>query len=198
MAAICRDRSGLFFSASILIIFLTTASFAAEPKWITIQNENFKVYSTASELKTRAVLNQFERVRSFFSQLAGAESYKPHPVSVVIFGSEKKYKPFRPNAVAAAYYSNHSDRDFIVMGELDDSSSQFASHEYTHLVLSHAGYSLPPWLNEGLAEFFSTLVPAGSEVESEARSLAEELKKVSASMDFRMRATQILRALDGR
>src|SRR5687768_12723880 len=125
----------------LLVILLPIVSFAAEPKWISIQNEHFNVYSTASERKTREALNQFERVRSFFNQVARSESIKPNPVTVVIFGSEKHYKPFRPNAIAAAYYSNRADRDFIVLGELDDASSRFASHEYTHLILSQAGYS---------------------------------------------------------
>ena len=32
-------------------------------------------------------------------------------------------------------------------------------------MLAHAGYSLPAWLNDGLAEFFSTLQPAGRNTE---------------------------------
>lgn len=151
--------------SSLLVMLMTTASMAAPPKWITMQNEYFRVYSTANERATREVLNQFERVRGFFNQYAGAGAEKPDPVSIVIFGSEKEYQPFRPNAVAAAYYSKHSDRDFIVIGILGDESSQLASHEYTHLVFRHAGYDLPPWLNEGLAELYSTLEPAGSESE---------------------------------
>jgi Tfp pilus assembly protein PilF len=149
----------------ILGIVLTAPAVSAQPTWITMQNENFHVYSTSSERTTRDALNQFERVRSFFLQLTGTAPDKSAPVSVVIFGSEKEYQPYRLNAFATAYYSNLSDRDFIVVGRLGEESSRIATHEYTHLAFEHAGYSLPPWLNEGLAEFFSTLRPVGDDTE---------------------------------
>ena len=162
---LARKLLHVFSASTTLLMLMTTMSMAAAPKWITMQNENFHVYSTASERDTREVLNQFERVRGFFNQFVEAGAEKPAPVSIVIFGSEKEYQPFRINDFAAAYYTNHGDRDFIVIGVLGEESSQTASHEYTHLVVRHAGYSLPPWLNEGLAELYSTLEAAGSETE---------------------------------
>lgn len=125
-----------------------------------MQNENFRVYSSASERDTRLALNNLERVRNFFTAPA-----KPVPISVVIFGSEKEYLPYRFNEFAIAYYTGQSDRDFIVIGKLGDQSSQIATHEYTHLVFKHGGYVIPPWLNEGLAEFFSTLRPIANDTE---------------------------------
>ena len=148
-----------------LALLLSAAANAREPVWITMQNENFRVYSTASERATRDALNQFERVRGFFMQFTGVVPDRAAPVSVVIFGTEREYQPYRLNAFATAYYSSYSDRDFIVIGKLGEESSQIATHEYTHLVFEHAGFSLPPWLNEGLADFYSTLHPAGSDTE---------------------------------
>lgn len=43
------------------------------------------------------------------------------------------------------------------MHTLDASEFTTAAHEYAHLILHASGLQLPPWLNEGLAEFFSTL-----------------------------------------
>jgi Tfp pilus assembly protein PilF len=37
-------------------------------------------------------------------------------------------------------------------------------HEYAHLIMRHAGVNYPRWLNEGLAEFFSTLSPQGGQM----------------------------------
>jgi len=37
-------------------------------------------------------------------------------------------------------------------------------HEYTHFVVEHAGLKLPIWLNEGLADFYSTVEARGSQV----------------------------------
>ncbi len=145
------------------LLFATTAY--ARPTWITMQNENFRAYSSASERDTREALNQFERVRGFFIQLTGATPAKAEPVTVVIFGSDKDYQPYRLKSFSAAYYASVADRDFIVVGELGEESSHITTHEYTHLVFKHAGFSLPPWLNEGLAELFSTMRAHGNDTE---------------------------------
>jgi Flp pilus assembly protein TadD len=36
-----------------------------------------------------------------------------------------------------------------------------AIHEYTHMIIEHTGLKPPPWLNEGMAELYSTLTPVG-------------------------------------
>lgn len=149
----------------ILTVLLPASVIFAQPEWITIQNKNFRVYSSAGERATRNALSQLERIRGFFVQFTGITSDRSVPISVVMFGSEKEYLPYRLNAFAVAYYSNHSGRDLIVMGKLGAQSSQIAAHEYTHLVYRQAGYSLPPWLSEGLAELYSTLQPMGDDTE---------------------------------
>lgn len=90
---------------SILVFLLSTAAVSGQSAWITMQNQNFRAYSTASERETRDVLNQFERVRGFFIQLTGAAPEKSVPISVVVFGTEKEYEPYRLNAFATAYWS---------------------------------------------------------------------------------------------
>jgi tetratricopeptide (TPR) repeat protein len=145
----------------VLALLICAAAHAGQPKWILMQNENFRVYSSANEHDTREVLNQFELIRGFFNQITGAKPEKVEPVPVIVFGTDKEYQPFRFNDFATAYYAKHSDLDFIVVGKLDDQSRQTASHEYTHLEFAHAGYTLPPWLNEGIADLFSTLRSQG-------------------------------------
>jgi tetratricopeptide (TPR) repeat protein len=145
----------------VLALLVCAVARAGEPTWILMQNENFRVYSSASERDTREVLNQFELIRKFFNQITAAKPEKVEPVPVMVFGTEKEYLPFRLNEFATAYYAKQSDRDFIVVGKLGDQSRQTASHEYTHLEFEHAGYALPPWLNEGIADLFSTLRSQG-------------------------------------
>ena len=43
------------------------------------------------------------------------------------------------------------------MGTDDPAKFGLAAHEYAHLVLRTSASQLPPWLKEGLAEFFATL-----------------------------------------
>jgi hypothetical protein len=136
-----------------------------EPKWIRMPSADFEIYSSAGEGDTRRALQYFERVRSFFDQsLGGGSQQKREPVRVILFGSKKEYEEYRPNEFAAAYYTQIAGRDYIVLGSVNDEVFPIAVHEYVHLVVRNAGMKLPPWLNEGIAEIFSTLKPAGDKV----------------------------------
>ena len=122
-----------------------------------MQSPNFEAYSSAGERETRDTLRYFERVRDFFLQVTHREPPEAVPLHVVVFGSEKEYTPYRFNEFATAYYFGSADRDYIVMGRTGEQAAQVAVHEYVHLVARHAGLKFPPWLNEGIAELYSTL-----------------------------------------
>ncbi len=126
---------------------------------------DFEIYSSAGEGDTRRVLQSFERVRDFFEQATGANGrQKREPVRVIVFGSKKEYDQYRPNDFATAFYTQIAGRDYIVLGSASDAVFPIAVHEYVHLVAQNAGMKLPPWLNEGMAELFSTLQPQGDKV----------------------------------
>jgi tetratricopeptide (TPR) repeat protein len=129
----------------------------SQSKWIRMQSPNFEAYSSAGERDTRDALRDFERVRDFFLQVNQREPPKPVPVYVVVFGSEKEYAPYRFNEAAIAYYFGGADRDYIVMGRTGEEAARIAVHEYVHLVARHLGLKYPTWLNEGVAELYSTL-----------------------------------------
>ena len=122
-----------------------------------MESPNFQAFSSAGERETRDALRYFERVRDFFLKTNQREPAHPLPVYVVVFGSEKEYLPYRFNEFATAYYFGGADRDYIVLGRTGEQSAQIAVHEYVHLVARHAGLKFPPWLNEGIAELYSTV-----------------------------------------
>jgi Flp pilus assembly protein TadD len=121
------------------------------------------MYSSASARDSRDALNYFERIRSFFIQLTGKPPAKALPIYIIAFGTEKEYEPYRVKDFAIAYYAGHAERDYIVMGKTGEEAERIAAHEYAHLVFRHAGYHLPPWLNEGMAELFSTMKASGKD-----------------------------------
>lgn len=137
---------------------------AADLHWIRIQSPNFEIYSTAGETSTRETVKEFEQVRAFFTANLPSRDNTPLPVRIIQFNSEKEYQPYRINGFAAAYYKPGADLDLIVMSRGGAENFPAAIHEYVHLVARHAGLNLPPWLNEGLADFYSTLRPAGGKV----------------------------------
>jgi len=137
---------------------------AADPRWIRIQSPNFEIYSTASEGSTRDTLKQFEQVRAFFLTSLPAKDTKPLPLRIVQFSSDKEYQPYRMNAVAVAYYKSGADRDMIVMSHGGVEHLPISIHEYVHLVMRHSGFTVPPWLNEGMAEVYSTMREYGGKI----------------------------------
>lgn len=137
---------------------------AAEPRWIRITTPDFEIYSTAGERATRETLQHFEQVRSFFQQTLGASDSRKQPVRIVVFGSKKEYEPYRINEFAVAYYLGGAERDYIVLSQAGSETFPVAVHEYAHLVFHHGGPDLPPWLDEGLAELYSTLKPLGKQI----------------------------------
>jgi tetratricopeptide (TPR) repeat protein len=150
----------LTFAGGLYLHFAT----AAEVRWVRMQSANFDVYSAAGERSTRETLQHFERVRGFLEQAAGAAIKPSSPVRIIVFSSKSEYDPYRPNEFATAYYHESAGRDYIVMSSSGAGTFPTAVHEYVHLAVRHARLDLPPWLNEGLAELYSTLRPLGDKV----------------------------------
>ncbi len=151
-------RASLIAICSILL-----PAFAAEPRWSRMQSPNFEMYTTAGERSARDTLRYFEQIHSFFAQTM-PPLQKPLPVRIVAFNSAKEYEPYRPNEFAVAYYHSTADCDYIVMSHTGSETFPVAVHEYVHLVVQHANMKLPPWLNEGVAELYSTLRPMGDKI----------------------------------
>src|ERR1019366_6850076 len=155
---------GRIFRA-LLVLLSISAAFSAEPKWIHVPSADFEIFSSAGESDTRRVLQHFERVRSFFEQtVKGGVKQQAESVRIVLFGSKKEYEQYRPNDFAIAYYTQIAGRDYIVLSSASEDVFPVAVHEYVHLVVQHSGLNLPPWLNEGLAELYSTLKPEGDKI----------------------------------
>jgi tetratricopeptide (TPR) repeat protein len=146
--------------AAILATFLD-GPLAAADQWIKLATPNFELYTTAGEKKGREAILYFEQVRSFFLEASQSKRVSDFPVRIVAFRGEKQYQPYRLNEFATAYYTRGRNRDYIVMQDISSEHYPVAIHEYTHLIIEHAGLKPPPWLNEGLAELYSTLTPVG-------------------------------------
>ena len=144
------------FSCSIGAVALAIPLMAA-PEWRLTRSEHFEVYAQSSDERVRAILTWFEQLRAFFELQGGGSTANSAPVRVTVFASEQEYQPFRLRAASDAYYVGTSSQDYIVMGTDNPLKFGLAAHEYAHLVLRASGLKLPPWLAEGLSEFFATL-----------------------------------------
>jgi len=137
---------------------------ATHDPWLKITSANFELYTTANERDGRDLIRHFEQVRSFFLQAFGSRLRASRPARIIAFRNEKEYRPYRPNEFATAFFQPGAFHDLIVISSAASERYPVAVHEYTHLMIHQSGMELPPWLNEGLAELYSSLEPHGERI----------------------------------
>jgi tetratricopeptide (TPR) repeat protein len=149
----------------ILFFFMLIAIRPARSaeSWIKVTTPNFEMYTTNDEKDAARALQVFEQVRYFFMESSPSKPVSASPVRIVAFRSEREYAPYRLNAGAFAYYVRSHNRDYIVMQDIEPAHYPAAMHEYTHLIVEHLDLHFPVWLNEGLAEFYSSLEARGNQ-----------------------------------
>ncbi len=150
------------FVIGAALLLSGSSAFGAE--WLKIASPNFELFTTASEKKGREAILYFEQMRALFLRLRPAPLVGFLPVRLIAFQNEKEYKPFRMNEFADAYYLSGDTRDYIVMGDISADHYPMAVHEYSHLIVKHAGLKLPRWLDEGWADVTSTIQQQRSKI----------------------------------
>jgi len=158
--------------ASILILTLcllfAVHPAAAKDTWTSVRSQNFFLVGNASEKEIRQVATRLEQFRDAFGRLfKRARLSDSVPTTVVVFKNMSAYKPFNPRG-SAGYFQSGEDVNYITLtaerhaGEENPFGIIF--HEYMHLLVkNNVSPNAPPWLNEGLAEFYSTLEVKGGD-----------------------------------
>src|SRR5262245_5610558 len=159
--AIVKPALSLTLCVVAAVLFATRAS--ADTRWTILPNAALTVVGDQSPATLRDVDRQIEQFRQVVGGLIkNADRPLSGPTVVFVVGSRKSLQSLLPlykgkPANLAGYFSQGQDTNYIVMTlEGFDESAAIAFHEYTHLLLRNAVQSLPLWLNEGLAEYYST------------------------------------------
>jgi tetratricopeptide (TPR) repeat protein len=126
--------------------------------WLQLTSPNFEVLTDAGERAGRDLASQMEMIRYVFEPVG----VSPLPVRVVLFRSESGFNPYRQASSTKGFFQSGPDRNYIVLVQSDEETRRVAYHEYIHLVLNHSSGPLPKWLEEGAAEYYSTISPRGS------------------------------------
>lgn len=151
-----------FAARSAPVLVIAVVSIAAD--WTRVSSPDFEVLTTAGAAEGRRTLEYFEQVREFFLQGRPDTRDDRLPVAILLFRDQKEFRPYSPNEVAVAFYVGDKSRDFIVMSSSIENDKAVAVHEYVHLLLRRLDLRVPLWLNEGIAEVYSTLKPNGGKV----------------------------------
>ena len=152
--------------STVLALLLTAtlplgaADEADKDRWVRLATPDFELFTSAGEKSGRETLLQFEQVRGFFLKVWPERAAAEVPLRILVFKTREQFAPYTALHREAAYFTSTSRGDYIVMADPSPESYSIAVHEYFHLIVRRRGLSIPTWLNEGLAEVYSTLRPA--------------------------------------
>lgn len=128
--------------------------------WVRAATPNFELYTTEGEGSARAAILYLEQVRAFLARNNSGLRLPAAPVRVVALRSDREFRSYAPADSGGALFRSGIHHDTILMQGLEQTRYAAAVREYLHTVLSRAGKNIPYWLDQGMAEFYSTLKPA--------------------------------------
>ncbi|HEY3885859.1 MAG TPA: DUF1570 domain-containing protein [Vicinamibacterales bacterium] len=185
----CRSRRAPAIAAALLAIAMYAGRASAEPRWIRVDTPNVVIVGAEGERRLADVGAQFEAFREALTRrLSPTATSSPVPTVVIEFPDDRSFAPFKPvyrgqQVNVGGLFASRSEVNYILIGPSrsgDDLSSVF--HEYSHLVIDNLAPGMPLWLNEGLAEYFSTFrierggraIAIGQTIDDHLQRLARE------------------------
>ena len=139
--------------------------------WRSVRTNHLFVIGNADPEKLRQVAAWLEFFHSAFARMVSRNVLESSvPTTVIIFRDDASFQPFKPlyqgrPANLAGFFQPGDDVNYIALSldENDRNPFSTAFHEYVHLHVRDNIPAAPVWLNEGLAEFYSSLQFSGGE-----------------------------------
>jgi FimV-like protein len=171
LEARAREMQIIARCAAIIWCLVVAASTAtareaatAKDAWVGVRSPHYLLVGDTTESEIREVAIRFEQFRKAFAQLfpaSGLSSYVP--TTVVVFKDYETYKEFRPlyqgkPTEFISYFQSGLDVNYIALPLDKDRESLYVKlfHESVHLLIDSQSRRVPDWLNEGLAQYYST------------------------------------------
>jgi hypothetical protein len=137
---------------------------ATRDSWIELRTPSFVTLTNAGERKGREIALGFERFRAALQMLRPAGVQQPLvPTRILVFDSDDDFDPYKPGSeqrrkLLLGLFQQSSLGNYILINghPAHGSAMPIVYHEYAHSVAHAAFAQLPLWLDEGLAEFYST------------------------------------------
>ena len=145
-----------------------------------LETPNFEILTTGDTADAKNALAGLEQARAFFAQSSAFSIQGAGKVRVIAFRQSSDYAPYRLHQAAFGHFYQGSLHNFIVLTDLHGEHREALIHEYTHFVVRQSGYNLPLWLNEGIADVYSSIAVAdgtavvGLPLQSRLRTIQRE------------------------
>ncbi|HWE30468.1 MAG TPA: hypothetical protein VHB97_20820 [Polyangia bacterium] len=146
----------------------------AGTRWVELTSRHFTLRTDLGRRQARAALADFEGVYGTLETIAFAGDAPRDRIDVILFTDEDRFRQVAPGG-AAGYFMPRQAEDpdpqptivihgrMLIAGTLVEATQRRFRHELTHRFLDHRLRWTPPWLEEGLAEYYSTLSVQGAD-----------------------------------
>jgi tetratricopeptide (TPR) repeat protein len=142
---------------------------AATEPWTELKSEHFTAYGQVPERQIRETLSGLERFRAALAGTTGLTLASSRPIYLYLFRSTEVFLPYtRSNHRAPrGYFVRGMDGDYVAIVAFSPTeAARTLYHEYVHGILAATFPAVPVWLDEGLAEFYSSFRLNGNDAET--------------------------------
>ncbi|HEX9161779.1 MAG TPA: tetratricopeptide repeat protein [Thermoanaerobaculia bacterium] len=139
-------------------------------QWVRARSPHFLALSGAGERRTREVVAELESVASALQQIDPQHfTAEAEPARLILFGRGREAAPYFDlllghRTPGAFVRSPEGSGTMLIDASWTASSDRSVFHELVHDLLANSGTRLPLWLEEGVAEYFSTAQVRGRSV----------------------------------
>ena len=144
--------------------------FVTRATWVELHTPEYTLVTDASPAvrgDVRRLLRRFSRLLQ--ATYPGTRTRTAEPTWVYLFREQAEMDRYRPQSFesAGAWYSTTERGNLLVLSGRTEGAqrSEVVLHEFVHLYV-HANFdAAPAWLNEGLAQYYSTTLLTGNGAE---------------------------------
>src|SRR5262245_3528952 len=134
-----------------------------QAQWRRLDSPNFIVVGEVGASDLRDIAVKFEGFREMLGRVLGGKvTSNVVPTMVTVFAQDRTFTPFKPMhegkrvELAGLFVPGRDVNHILMIGDNNPFRLRLIFHEYAHLIVSNTGQRMPPWLGEGLAEYYST------------------------------------------
>jgi len=132
-------------------------------QWLDLRSKHFHLMTDLDAEEAEGVVRSFEQGYARLGRVVfGSEAVPDFETEVIAFRSEGEFREFRPAPLSGQYLGQlPNDQEptptMLIYGGLSPENSILFTHELTHRFNHFALPAIPVWLNEGIAQYYSTV-----------------------------------------
>jgi tetratricopeptide (TPR) repeat protein len=151
--------------ATLSLLLLVQTHTVAKDKWVKIESKNFILVGNANEKEIKKVALKLEQFRQTLSLLLPKAKFETTtPTFVYVFEANRDFDDFKPlykgktRKNVGGYFLKGPDANYIALSIENKGKNLYdiIFHEYFHFITDNNIPNIPLWLNEGLAEYYSS------------------------------------------